>query len=261
MTQTTTADGAETRRRFDTLINLLVTLLTPMFFAPTGGDVRLARIAALETIISYQAQTGAGLIAVAKIISFGIATLDSLSLSMNQDLEIPMILRLRGNANALDRSGERNERAFRAAQAEPAARAESEPDYDEAEVRASVAEAQRRAAEFRAAYRAPATQTEAAAQAEPAPPAEPAPAAQAELAAPAVPARDRQSHRSAWAAAMAEVAAEEIAAAANLPPRQREEAKERAAILSSTANALLSGATADRPKPDDQGGMTRRTPP
>jgi hypothetical protein len=104
MTQTTTADGANTRRRFDTLINLLVTLLTPMFFAPTGGDIQFARIAALETIIGYQAQTGAGLIAVAKIIGFGIATLDSLSLSMNQDLEIPIILRLRGNANALGRA-------------------------------------------------------------------------------------------------------------------------------------------------------------
>jgi hypothetical protein len=238
MTQTTTADGAETRRRFDTLINLLVTLLTPMFFAPTGGDARLARAAALETIIGYQAQTGAGLIAVAKIISFGIATLDSLSLSMNQDLEIPMILRLRGNANALDRSGERNERAFRAAQAETAARAESEPDYDEAEVAASVAEAQRRAAEFRAAYRAAATQTEPAAS-----------AAQAD---------DPQAHRSAWASAMAEVAAEKIAAA-SLPPRQREEATERAAILSSTANAPLSGATAERPKPDGAGGTMRRT--
>jgi hypothetical protein len=58
---------------------------------------------------------------------------------------------------------------------------------------------------------------------------------------------------------MAEVAAEEIAAAANLPPRQREEATERAAILSSTANALLSSATADRPKPDGAGGTMRRT--
>jgi hypothetical protein len=126
-------------------------------------------------------------------------------------------------------------------------------------VAASVAEAQRRAAEFRAAYRAPATQAEAAAQAEPAPLAEPAPAAKAEPApaprvepvAPAAPGRDPQSHRSAWAAAMAEVAAEEIAAAANLPPGQREEARERAAILSSTANELFAGATGSPPWPGD----------
>jgi hypothetical protein len=251
MTQTTTAGAAKTRR-FDTLINLIVTLLTPMFFAVSGGNVRLARIAALETIISYQAQTHAGLFAVAKIIGFGIATLDSLSLSMTDDLPIPLVLRLRGNANALDRAGERAERALLAAQADPSA-SDPHPDFDEAEVRANVAETQRRVAEFHANAAAP--------HAEPAARTEPAPAAYAEPAPAAAPDRGQPYHRSMWAAAMAEVAAEEVAAAENLPPRQREEATARAAILSSTANALLSGATPERPQPDGAGGTARRTAP
>ena len=58
-----------------------------------------------------------------------------------------------------------------------------------------------------------------------------------------------------WAAAMAEVAAEELAAAAQLPPSQRKEATARAAILSSTASQLLTGATVPRPRPGDLGGM------
>ena len=51
--------------------------------------------------------------AIAKVIGFGLATLGSLSLSMGDDLPIPAILRLRANANALDRSADRNERKLK----------------------------------------------------------------------------------------------------------------------------------------------------
>jgi hypothetical protein len=111
MTQT---NPSRDRRPTDILINLLVTLLAPMFLAAADGDVVFARIAAVETITEYRAHSQASLIRVANIIAFGIATLASLSQSMQDDVPIPLALRLRGNANALDRSAARNERALRA---------------------------------------------------------------------------------------------------------------------------------------------------
>ena len=240
----------------DVLINLIVTLLAPIFIAAAGGDIGRARVAALETLSSYQARSHASLIKVANIIAFGLATLGSLSLSMGDDQPIPLILKLRCNAVALDRSADRNERALKASQADPAAEAHG-PGFDEAEMHANVAEAQQRAAEFQARPRA----TEPA----PKPPAPEAPALPAEPARapgdprPAAP-RPQQAYQSQWAAAMAQVAAEEMAAAANLPPVQRKAHTASAAILSSTANTLLCGDPGSPPLPDDLAGfMNPRT--
>jgi hypothetical protein len=228
MTQTLTPADDLGLHPADVLINVLVSLLAPMFIAGADGDLRLARAAALETIISYRAQNHASLMAVARIIAFGLATLGSLSLSMLDDISIPLVLRLRGNANALDRSCERSERALREARALPAAEAPG-AGSDEAAVPAGVAEAQQPAAELRPRTQAPAR------------PAEPAPAA-AVAAKPVEPSR-----RAEWAAAMAQVAAEELAGVAHLPPAQRRDAEERAAILGGTANALFSGAGVEYP--------------
>jgi hypothetical protein len=227
MSQTFAPDGDADLHPVDVLINALVTLLAPMFIAGAEGNMRLARAAALETITSYSVQNHASLMAVAKIIAFGLCTLGSLSLSMLDDVSIPLILRLRGNANALDRSCERSERALQEARALPPAEAPG-AGFGAAAIRAGVANAQQRTAECH-----PRTQP-------PAPPAEPAPAptpAPAPAAKPAEP-----SYRTQWAAAMAQVAAEELAEAAHLPPAQRREAEERAAILRGTANSLFSAA-------------------
>nr|WP_294523096.1 hypothetical protein [uncultured Rhodopila sp.] len=244
MTQNT-ADEDDTLHPVDILINVIVTLLAPMFIAGTGGNIHHARIAALDTVKSYCAQNQASLMAVAKIIGFGLATLGSLSLSMADDLSIPMILRLRGNANALDRSSDRNERALKAWQALPAAEAPAN-GFDEAAVRASVAEAVRRSAEFHA----PPPQQPPAPRAEPVPPPREQPAA------------ETHPFRAQWAAAMAQVAQEELAEAANpnLPPDQRRVATARAALLSNNANALLSGKTVERPRPGDL-DWAKRPPP
>jgi hypothetical protein len=226
MTQTTTQPRGDAQSPGSTgiLINLIVTLLAPMFLAATGGDIALARTAALDTIIAYRVQNHLSLMAVAKILAFGLTTLGSLSQSMADDLSISMILRLRGNANALDRAGDRNERALRAAQAEsPAA------GFDEAAVRAGVAEAEQRAAEARAQAPAP-TET---------PP-------EAPTETPAQPAGTPQlPHRS---------AAEDGAAVINLPPPQRQETTVRAAMLGSTANSLLCGIPGSPPAPADRPG-------
>ncbi len=255
MQQTTPSD--EDTYPADILINLIVTLLAPMFIAAAGGDIGRARVAALETLSSYQTRSHASLIKVANIIAFGLATLGSLSLSMEDDVDIPLVLKLRTNATALDRSSDRNERALKALQADNAAGSRG-PGFDEAEVHASGAEAQQRAAEFQARARATAPPTEPApkpapAQA-PAPRAEPAPVPRDPP--PSAPAAGQErSHQSQWAAAMAQVATEEMAAAANLPPAQRKAHTARAAILSSTANTLLCGGPGSPGVPDDLPGF------
>jgi hypothetical protein len=263
MTQDTPSDDDASPYPADVLINLIVTLLAPIFVTAAGGDIGRARVAALETLTAYQARSHASLIKVANIIAFGLATLGSLSLSMGDDVPIPLVLKLRSNATALDRSTDRNERSLRALQADTAAETRG-TGFDEAEVYACVAEAQQRAAESQAQACATAPRAEpaakpAAAPAQkpaaawaPAPRAEPAPASRdPQTAAP----RHERSYHSQWAAAMAQVAAEEMAAAASLPPDQRKAHTARAAILSSTANTLLCAGPGSPPVPGDFPGF------
>jgi hypothetical protein len=200
-------------RPYDILLDLIVALIAPIFVSTTG-DLAQARIAALETVTAYRAENHLSLLAVAKVLAFGLAALGSLSLSMADDISIPLIIRLRANATALDRAGARNERALSQPDA-PKARTE----LDETAVLASIAEAQARAAAAQPKTPAAQPATAAPATAEPAP----------------------NSRQAQWAAAMARVAAEDMATIINLPPAERREATVRAAILSSTANALISG--------------------
>ena len=92
----------------ESLISFIVAMLAPMFLSAGSGDVRLARMAALEMLSAYRMQNQADLVTVAQVVAFGIATLGSLSQSMLDDLSLPMVLRLRGSANALSRSGHRH---------------------------------------------------------------------------------------------------------------------------------------------------------
>src|SRR5208282_3374451 len=136
---------------------------------------------------------------------------------MAEDLPVAIVLRLRANANALDRSAARNERALKTSHPGAPAPAAAEPneEFDEAAVLASVAAAQNRAAAARGHMQA----------AEP--PATPAPVpAPARVAVPTT--SPEQRNRAMWAAAMADVAAECAADMANLPPVQRAEATLRA---------------------------------
>src|SRR5689334_10571292 len=125
------------------LLNLILILLTPFFLAATDGNFALAHAAAWETVIAYRAQQRVSLVKVARAIAFSLAALDSLSLSMREDLAIPLILRLRANANALNRSAERAEQALAET---PCVAAEPQKPIDDAAMLAGVAEAQARAA-------------------------------------------------------------------------------------------------------------------
>jgi hypothetical protein len=275
----------------DILMHLVAIHLAPMFLCVTGGDIDHARMAAIETVNAYRAQTHADLIAIAQIVAFGLGALGSLSLAMNDDISVGMTLRLRGNANACNRSAEQNRRALRQHRLETGsiehARRECAPepgqDAYEAEVIANVAATRQLVAETQA-------QMQAGNQAQPpAAPKAPAPApAAAALNIPTVampsvaiptgniptgnipttvisgkalispafpgPGTTEQQWQGIWAAAMADVAAEYTADIPNLSPKQRRAASLRAAALTSCANDLLTGNHAPGPRP---GGLIR----
>jgi hypothetical protein len=262
----------------DILIALIATFLIPMFLGSSTGDVAMARRAAIETVNAYRVRDQADLVAVAQIIAFGLAALGSLSLSMLDDLTLSMTLRLRGNANACNRSAELNRRARTLTVASPARHVEPpiapkpqapirEP-LDEATLRADLAAVRQEVAAVQAriveqenvAAEAPATAAPpiATSKASPHITANRIPANQAtpgRIAAPITP--DQQS-KAMWAAAMADVAAEYTAEVATLPPGERWEASMRAKALTQTAKTLLS--EANRPPPPGPASRTAATP-
>jgi hypothetical protein len=229
----------------EALMALIVTLLAPMFLGVTAGDFSLARLAALETVSAYQARNQADLIAIAQIIAYGLAALGSLSLSMDDNTSLSMALRLRSNANALDRSAEHNRRAL--AQTRPEAPALQQPSAAdaryEAEVLANLEETKRCVAEAQARLHPPA----------PVPAPAPTPP-------PVLTLQDKQI-QAAWASAMTDVAGEFTASLAHLPPAERKEASRRAALLSGCASELLSGNVPPRPTPGALGPFIRPNTP
>jgi hypothetical protein len=117
----------------DILMHLIVTLLVPMFLAASDGNLYYAHMAALETVTAYRTRNHVDLVAIAQIVAFGFAALGSLSLSLTDDLSLPMILRLRGNANACSRSAEQNRRALNESRAARQARNQASEDDSSAE--------------------------------------------------------------------------------------------------------------------------------
>ncbi len=103
------------------VMNMIVTLLTPIFLGMAGGDIGLARLAAAETLEDYRLRTQLDAIAVGQIVLNGLAALDSVSRSMAGDLSLEMVLRLRCNGIGLNRVAEQNRRVRRATQPADAA--------------------------------------------------------------------------------------------------------------------------------------------
>ena len=162
---------------------------------------------------------------------------------MYEDVSVLLALRLRGNANSLDRSAERNRRALELEQASciaPVGRTE-EP------VEVAVAKAEQMVCEAKARVRAanaPATEsppnTEPAAVATPAqmPPSAASPVARTA----------EEKHRAAWAKAMTDVAEEFAAGLKDLPPEERRREMARIQAATTAAGELVSG-TAPPPLP------------
>jgi hypothetical protein len=203
------------------LLNVLIALLAPVFICGSGGDIALARMAAFETINGYRARNHADLIAVAQIVAFGLAALGSLSLSMADDLSLSMILRLRGNAVALNRSADQNRRALRESHAsdqgpletrEPEYRQPPEPFLTPAAEQLLAAES---AARLNNHPKSAATE-------------------------PAAPAPD-PADQTTWATETCRAASEINATLPNLPPAERWAASMQADILTSYSSELLPG--------------------
>ncbi len=279
------AEAGEAIHPADVLLNLIVIILAPIFLDASGGSIAFARMAALETVIAYRARHNADLIAIAQIIAFGLAALGSLSLSMADDISLSMTLRLRGNANALNRSAEQNRRALRQArpkltdpdqidpdqidpdqtdpdqtgpyQTQPdqtrpstAARQHAEP----ADLICEAAGEPKVVGQVTAHVADPVTAQAAALQPATAAP-QPAPkSAPPTTPSPAQPIEERE-RQAIWATAMANVAAQVTASLPNLPPTERRAASIRAAALSSTASDLLSGNVPPRLRPGALSGL------
>ena len=147
MTETVTLPNPSIGATSGFLVNLIVTLLVPMFLVESGGDLSFARMAALQTLNAYCARNDEDLISVVQIIAFGFAALMSLSRSMEDGVSVVMMLRLHGNANACNRSAEHNRRALRERRArvtiQPEAVSHPSPDdgYDQTELNVIVASA------------------------------------------------------------------------------------------------------------------------
>ena len=217
----------------DLLLTLIVALLAPLFLTASNGDIAFARLAAIQTVSAYRARSQADLITIAQIVACGLAALGSLGLSMADNLSIPMVLRLRGNAVALNRVVDQNRKALAVSEAaEPAT--PPDPVY-EATVQANVAAAQKLTAQAMADLRKP---EPTAAPRRPTPPQAHTSTAQRE-----------------WqvvvANAMTNVAAEFSAEAASLPPAQRNIASCRADALSGAATEVILGNIPPPMKPGD----------
>jgi hypothetical protein len=267
MTETPTQMSAEIPTHpGDVLMALIIALLAPLFLTTAGGDIAFARMAAIETVSAYRARSLMDLMAIAQIIACGLTALGSLSLSLGDDLSLSMILRLRGNAVALNRVAEQNRRTLTAAQGfgpksvEPHAPPDpaSDPAY-EAKVMADLATAKALTAEAMTTLQTP----------EPAPqpilvvasPAAQPPFIQPVIAPPVIaapesplPAAPRGSLRE-WhvilANAMTEVAGQFTTNFDQLTPKERDLANYKAALLSSAATDVLLGNVPPMLKPGD----------
>jgi hypothetical protein len=86
------------------LTQVILSFLTPLMQAAGVTDTGLARLAAQEAI---EACPPGPLITVAQTVAFAMAALDNLRLAAPPDVALTTKLRLRGNANALNRSCQR----------------------------------------------------------------------------------------------------------------------------------------------------------
>src|SRR4051794_19617082 len=83
------------------LTQIVLSLLTPLMLTAGITDTALARAAAQEAIAAYpRGRT----VLVTQIVAFAMAALDNLRLSTAPGLAPSMTLKLRGNANALNRA-------------------------------------------------------------------------------------------------------------------------------------------------------------
>jgi hypothetical protein len=92
----------------------ILAVLAPLFLDAAGNDPEAARHAASDTLASYGPRNDREIRLAALIVAFSFAALDALSRAAEPGLSVSMVLRLRGNANALNRACELSERRLEA---------------------------------------------------------------------------------------------------------------------------------------------------
>jgi hypothetical protein len=202
------------------LTTVIISALAPVFFSATGGDIPLARMAVGEIINEHRARNRVDLIAVGQIIANGLAALGSLGQSMNEEVPLPMALRLRTNAISLNRTVEHNRRLRKQNQASDAVDLGTDtytepPEEPEILLQDDGAEL-------------PATQAASHLTAQAEQPAEPATL------------EERRQKRT-QALAMIKEASDLSASLRTLPPPEREHAEYRVTMLGRSVRELLTG--------------------
>lgn len=200
----------------DLLQEFALALIGPMLAAGGIGDPALARRAAIDTIAAYRAAGRDQLVSVMQLIGFAMVSLDSLRLSLPAELSLAMKLKLRGNANALNRSAQRNTATLEQQRRD----ADSPPPEDDSVATAAALASLEQARVMVTAPEIPAPVVPAPAKTEPQ-------------------GSDDQERRRLWANAMTDVAAECSRNLNKLPPAQRRAEIIRIGALSATVQQLM----------------------
>lgn len=93
-------------------LDSIFSLLVPLFLTRAGDDDAAARHAAACMLASYDVQTEAEIRLAAEIAIFGFTAMDTLRASMDPNLSITAVLRLRGCANGQHRSAHQCQQAL-----------------------------------------------------------------------------------------------------------------------------------------------------
>ena len=97
------------------VLDLVLSRLAPWFLTTTA-DPEAAREAAASLLVSYDVQTEAEAHLAAEAISLSFGVLEALSRSVDPDLPLNAVLRLRGSANTMNRSAHKSQSALQALQ-------------------------------------------------------------------------------------------------------------------------------------------------
>lgn len=115
------------------VLDKIIGFLAPLFLEAPEGDITAARETAQATLASYEARNNRELRLAALAIAFGFGALDALSRAADRDMALNQVMRLRGNANALNRAAVQNENRLEKLRRQPAEDPAAEPEPDAAD--------------------------------------------------------------------------------------------------------------------------------
>ena len=96
----------------DAVFGKIVAFLAPLFLDACCGNIEIARASAVAVLAGYNARNDRELRLAALILAFSLGALDALARAVNPELTENQVLRLRGNANALNRAALQNQKAL-----------------------------------------------------------------------------------------------------------------------------------------------------